>query len=243
MDHSAVGDSAVTIKPGFSHSWDVSPAGAVEIQHELRSRLIVEPLRRHPETVGGVDVSVKAGHARGAVVLLSWPDLEPCEAATAELPATFSYVPGLLAFREGPVVLEALAKLSRAPDVLVFDGQGFAHPRRIGLATHLGIVLDLPTVGCAKSRLCGEYSQPDAQRGSWTDLRDGEEIIGAVLRTQDHVRPVFVSVGHRVDLDDAVSLVLKSAPAYRLPEPIRWAHRVASGKMLHAIRNRENPQP
>lgn len=240
---SAFGDDAVTIKPVVTHSWDVSPAQAMEIQQELRSRLIVEPLQCNPETVGGVDVSVKAGRARGAVVVLSWPDLELRESATAELPVSFPYVPGLLAFREGPVVLEALARLSRAPDVLVFDAHGFAHPRRIGLATHLGIVLDLPTVGCAKSRLSGEHSEPDSQRGCWTDLRDGDEVIGAVLRTRDEVRPVFVSVGHRVDLADAVSLVLESAPRYRLPEPIRWAHRVAGGEMLHTISNRENPQP
>jgi deoxyribonuclease V len=141
-------------------------------------------------------------------------------------------VPGLLAFREGPVVLAALEKLTRRPDVLILDAHGLAHPRRMGLATHLGVILDLPSVGCAKSRLCGEYSEPGPEKGSWTRLCDEDEIIGAVVRTRDNVRPVFVSVGHRVDLETAVSLVLGCAPTYRLPETTRSAHRVAGGGSL-----------
>jgi deoxyribonuclease V len=166
------------------------------------------------------------------VVLLSYPALNPFQAATAESPVSFPYVPGLLAFREGPVVLAALEQLGDRPDVLMFDAQGLAHPRRMGLATHLGVLLDMPAVGCAKSRLCGTYVEPGERKGSWEPLVDGGEVIGAVVRTRDRVRPVFVSVGHRVDLESSVSLVLGCANRYRLPEPTRWAHRVAGGVPL-----------
>jgi deoxyribonuclease V len=179
-----------------------------------------------------VDVSVRDRQARSAVVLLSFPELEPFEAATAERPATFPYVPGLLAFREGPVVLEALRRLTERPDLLVFDAQGLAHPRRMGLATHMGVLLDMPSVGCAKSRLCGEYTEPDAKKGSWTRLWHSDEVIGAVVRTRDNVKPVFVSIGHRVSLEMAIELVVDCAPNYRLPETTRWAHRVAGGTPL-----------
>ncbi len=218
------------VTPVVSHRWDVAPAQAIAIQKALRSRVLVKSLDDQPRIVGGVDVSVKEGRARAAVVLLSWPDLEPLEAVTAERHATFPYVPGLLAFREGPVVLEALADTMAPPDVLIFDAHGLAHPRRMGLATHLGVLLDLPTVGCAKSCLCGDYREPDVGRGSWTVLRHRDEAVGAVLRTRDHVRPVFVSVGHRVDLETAVSIVLDGAPRYRLPETTRQAHRVTGGR-------------
>jgi deoxyribonuclease V len=129
-------------------------------------------------------------------------------------------------------VLAALERLERRPDVLMFDAQGWAHPRRMGLATHLGILLDVPAVGCAKSRLCGTHGAPDEQKGSWVPLMDGDEVIGAVVRTRDRVQPVFVSIGHRVDLETSVSLVLGCATRYRLPEPTRWAHRVAGGESL-----------
>lgn len=222
----------MTVEPVIAHPWDVSTDEAKEIQRELRQHVTVEPLDRSPGVVAGVDVSVKNGQARSAVVLLSFPDLKPLEGKTAEEVTRFPYVPGLLAFREGPVVLAALEKLTRRPDVLILDAHGLAHPRRMGLATHLGVILDLPSVGCAKSRLCGEYSEPGPEKGSWTRLCDEDEIIGAVVRTRDNIRPVFVSVGHRVDLETAVSLVLGCAPTYRLPETTRWAHRVAGGGSL-----------
>lgn len=222
----------MTVEPVIAHPWDVSTDEAKEIQHKLRQHVTVASLDAEPEDVAGVDVSVKSGKARSAVVLLSFPDLEPLEAETAEEATLFPYVPGLLAFREGPVVLAALEKLTTSPDVLIFDAHGLAHPRRMGLATHLGVILDLPSVGCAKSRLCGEYAEPGPEKGSWTRLRDGDEVIGAVVRTRDNVSPVFVSVGHRVDLETAVSLVLDCAPTYRLPETTRWAHRVAGGGPL-----------
>jgi deoxyribonuclease V len=222
----------MAIQPVYTHSWDVSPAEAREVQRQLRSRVVVEPLDHPPGIVAGVDVSVKGERARAAVVLLSYPDLIPFQATTAEMPVSFPYVPGLLAFREGPVVLAALEQLASRPDVLMFDAQGLAHPRRMGLATHLGILLDMPAVGCAKSRLWGTYAEPNEHKGSWTPLIDGDEVIGAVVRTRENVRPVFVSIGHRVDLKAAVALVLDCAIKYRLPEPTRWAHRVAGGESL-----------
>jgi len=226
----------MSVRPTFTHPWDVSPAEAREIQRQLRERVLVQPLDQPPEVIAGIDVSVKGEQARAAIVLLSYPDLTPFHAITAEMPVSFPYVPGLLAFREGPVVLAALERLTERPDVLMFDAQGLAHPRRMGLATHLGVLLDIPAVGCAKSRLCGVYVEPDERKGSWTPLIDGDEVIGAVVRTRDTVRPVFVSIGHRVDLETAVALVLGCATKYRLPEPIRWAHQVAGGQPLPTAR-------
>lgn len=224
----------MAVRPVFTHPWDVSPAEARAIQNRLCGRVCVQPLERRPRVVAGVDVSVKGGVAKAAVVLLSYPDLVPFQAATAALPVSFPYVPGLLAFREGPVVFAALEQLASGPDVLMFDAQGLAHPRRIGLATHLGILLDMPAVGCAKSRLCGKEVVPGEEKGSWTLLEHRGEVIGAVVRTRSRVRPVYVSVGHRVDLETAISLVLSCATKYRLPEPTRWAHRVAGGEVLPA---------
>jgi deoxyribonuclease V len=180
--------------------------------------------------VAGIDVGIKDGLARAAVVVLTLPQLELIEQACAERPATFPYVPGLLSFREAPAILDALATLTHIPDVLIFDGQGYAHPRRMGIATHIGVLLDHPAIGCAKSRLCGTYQEPGLDRGSRTWLRDGEETIGAVVRTRTRVKPVFVSVGHRVSLPTAIDTVLRCGGGYRLPEPTRRAHRVASGK-------------
>lgn len=226
----------MTLRPVFSHPWNVSPAEAWEIQHQLHSRVLVQPLPTPPQVLAGIDVSIKDEQARAAVVLLTYPDLVPFQSAVADVPVSFPYVPGLLAFREGPAVLAALESLTAQPDVLMFDAQGLAHPRRMGLATHLGVLLDVPSVGCAKSLLCGNYEQPAKQRGSWTPLYDGDEVIGAVVRTRDGVQPLFVSVGHRIDLETAISLVLTCATRYRLPEPTRWAHQVAGGRPLPAAR-------
>ena len=166
-----------------------------------------------------------------SVVVLSLPELQVIE-PYAERPITFPYVPGLLSFREAPVILDALAQLKTRPDVLMLDGQGIAHPRRLGIAAHLGVILDHPTVGCAKSRLTGKYEEPGEEKGSYTWLRDGEEIIGAVLRTRSRVKPVFVSVGNKISLDSAIDLVLRCTDRYRLPEPTRWAHRLAANPKL-----------
>lgn len=217
----------MSVRSVIAHPWDVSLAETREIQTQLRRHVLVQPLERLPEVVAGVDVSVGEVRARAAAVLLTYPDLLPLQAATAEMPVSFPYVPGSLTFREGPAALAALERLADRPDLVIFDAHGLAHPRRMGLATHLGILLDIPAIGCAKSRLCGTYVEPDEHKGSWTRLTDGDEVIGAVVRTRDRVRPVFVSVGHRVDLEAAVALVLGCVSKYRLPEPTRWAHRVA----------------
>jgi len=215
--------------PVIRHRWDISPREAIALQRELASRIIQKDVLPKITTVAGIDVGVKGGVARAAVVVMRFPELEIIEHVRAELPLAFPYVPGLLSFREAPAILEALAKLEHNPDVLIFDGQGYAHPRRMGIATHIGILLDHPTVGCAKSRLCGTFEEPGIERGSYSWLWDGKEIIGAVVRTRTRVKPVFVSVGHKMRLESAIDLVLQCGRGYRLPEPTRWAHRLASG--------------
>jgi deoxyribonuclease V len=183
-------------------------------------------LPRRLRRVAGADVSYDRGSPVlfAAVVVLDPATWEVIESAGVESRARFPYVPGYLSFREIPPLLDAFAKLSEPPDLVVADGQGRAHPRRFGLASHLGVLLDLPTIGCAKSRLVGEHREPGSRRGASTQLRDGGEVIGTVLRTQDGVKPVYVSVGHRVTLAAARRAVLALAPRHRLPEPIRAAH-------------------
>lgn len=224
------------ITPALAHPWNVSPAEARAIQQRLRQYVRLQPLPTPVRIVGGVDVSIHEETAQAAVVLLTFPDLEPLEAVTAEVRVEFPYVPGLLAFREGPAVLAAVQKLNHVPDVLIFDAQGLAHPRRMGLATHIGVLLDLPSVGCAKSRLCGEHEEPPPERGEWVPLISEGEVIGAVVRTQTGIQPLYVSVGHLTDLETAIHLVLSCSTRYRLPEPTRWAHRVAGGEALPAAR-------
>ena len=219
------------LAPVRQHPWSLSPKEAIALQRELAQEVDLNGAEEEFHTVGGVDVGIKDGVARASVAVFTYPELQRVEHAIAESPLVFPYVPGLLSFREAPVILAALARLHRVPDVLVFDGQGYAHPRRMGIATHLGILLDHPTVGCAKSRLCGTFEEPGPQRGSVSWLRDGQEIIGAVLRTRARVKPVFVSVGHKVALERAIDLILGCGRGYRLPEPTRWAHRLASRKM------------
>jgi len=216
------------LTPVVSHTWDLSPREAVALQRDLAGRTERRDRLDPVSLVAGIDVSVRGGLARSAVVVLRLPELDVVEQVLAERPVTFPYVPGLLSFREAPVILDALERLENTPQVLMFDGQGIAHPRRLGIASHLGVVLDHPSIGCAKSRLTGAYTEPAPQRGSRTWLRDGEEVIGAVLRTRDRVKPVFVSIGHRVSLDTAVELVLRCGGGYRLPEPTRRADRAAA---------------
>ncbi|HID88309.1 MAG TPA: deoxyribonuclease V [Anaerolineae bacterium] len=220
------------VRPVFDHPWDLSPAEAKQLQQRLRDRIQIEPIAGPVHWIAGVDVSVRGEISKAGVVVLSFPELEPTEAVTAERPVEFPYIPGLLAFREGPVVLDAMEKLRHRPDLVIFDAHGLSHPRRMGLATHLGVLLDLPSIGCAKSRLCGEHEEPPLERGGWVPLFDGEKVIGAVLRTRTGVHPVYVSVGHRVDLESAVEWVLRCCTRYRLPEPTRWAHRVAGGEPI-----------
>lgn len=195
----------------------------------MRERVVAQDRTAEVEVVAGVDAHFDRSRklARAAVVTLSWPDLETLEEAAAEGPLTFPYVPGLLSFREAPPVLDALEKLERTPDLLVCDAHGVAHPRRFGLACHLGVITGVPTFGVAKSRLVGEHEEPGRERGSRAPLVDRGETIGAVVRTRTGVRPVYVSVGHRVSLDTAVEWTLALAPRYRLPETTRRADRKA----------------
>jgi len=170
-----------------------------------------------------------SGRIRAAVAVLDADSLELAESAVVSVTARFPYVPGLLSFREAPAVLLALSRLRQPPDLLLCDGQGIAHPRRLGIACHLGLVSGLPSIGVAKSRLVGSYREPGAARGDWSELRDGEEIIGAVLRSRQGVKPLFVSIGHRVCLQTAIAWTLRCVTRYRLPETTRAAHRLASG--------------
>jgi deoxyribonuclease V len=222
------------VKLSISHLWDLSVQEAKGLQPGLAEHVIPETTFDPGEvhTVAGVDVGFRGDIARAAVVVLSFPGLEPVEVARGEAELTFPYVPGLLTFREGPSVLAALEKLTTWPDLFIFDGQGLAHPRRIGLAAHMGVILDHPSIGCAKSRLTGTHAEPGERVGDWVPLLDGEEIIGAVVRSRAKVKPLYVSIGHRVDLATAVDLVLRCTKGYRLPETTRYAHKVAGGAEL-----------
>lgn len=212
------------------HPWNVTPKEAVVIQRTLCDQVIEQDAFSGPRTVAGVDVGFEQDGAvtRAAVAVLRYPQLDLCEQSLVRRPTCFPYVPGLLSFREVPAVLEALEGLSQLPDVIICDGQGRAHPRRFGLACHLGVVTGLATVGAAKKRLFGEHAGVASEKGAWTALRDGEEIIGAVLRTRADVKPMYVSVGHKVSLATAIELVMGCTTRYRLPETTRHAHRLAS---------------
>ena len=239
------------------HHWDVTPAEAREIQLGLRHR--VERTDRLPRLrrVAGADVALelaepggwRKGHGRAfaGVVVYRFPEMEELERVSAEQPLRFPYLPGLLSFREIPALLAAFERLRHAPDLIFCDGQGYAHPRRFGIACHLGLLLDRPAIGVAKSRLVGEYREPAARAGSSAPLLDGEsgEVLGAVLRTREGVRPVFISQGHRISLDRAVELTMAVSDGYRLPRPIRdadhWVGTVRRGPALPGIRRRPRP--
>lgn len=214
------------------HDWDVSTTEAIRIQQKIAERVAFEPLARTPETIAGVDVSFrrtgyKQYDAQCGIAVLSLPELDVVDRVQRRGEVTFPYVPGLLSFREIPSVLESLERLRIWPDLIMTDGQGYAHPRRLGLACHLGVALDIPTFGVAKKRLVGAYEEPDAEKGSATPLLDGDELIGMVVRTRSRVNPVFVSVGHRITLDEAVRFTLACSPRFKIPEPTRVAHRLS----------------
>jgi deoxyribonuclease V len=213
----------------FAHAWDVSPAEAFALQKQLATQVIRENQLGPVATVAGVDVGFREDLAHAAIAVLNFPELQLIDHALATRPVTFPYVPGLLSFREGPAVLEALSKLKSKVDLLIFDGQGLAHPRRFGLACHMGLLADIPAIGCAKSWLTGQYEEPGSRRGDFTSLTDKGEVIGAVVRTRDKTKPLFVSIGHRVDLPASINYVLACCRGYRLPETTRWAHRLAGG--------------
>lgn len=214
------------------HSWDLQPGDAIALQKRLRDQIITTDLFTTIETVAGVDVGFeeKGRITRAAVCVLSWPDLTPLEDSVARQPTRLPYIPGLLSFRELPAMLSALEKLAALPDLLMVDGHGIAHPRRIGNASHLGLYTGIPSLGVGKSRLTGEHDEPGENKGDWTPLTDKGERIGVVLRTRDRVKPVFISTGHMISLESARQFALGAATRYRLPETTRRADKLASRK-------------
>jgi len=212
--------------PHSLHSWDLTPSEAIEVQQRLRALVRLEPLTREVHTIAGADISFNkfSETVYAGIVVLSLPDLRIIEEAGVRSVTKFPYVPGLLSFRETPSLLEAWDKLQTRPDVLMLDGQGIAHPRRFGIACHVGLLLDLPTIGCAKSILTGRHGDLGLEAGSQSPLIDRGEQVGVALRTKNKVAPVYVSAGHLIDLTSAVDLVMRSTGKYRQPEPTRQAH-------------------
>jgi deoxyribonuclease V len=208
------------------HPWKVTPEQAIRIQENLRHRIILKSTFSQIRTIGGGDVSYQkeGDFLFGAMVVLSFPQMETLEVATAVGKISFPYLPGLLTFREGPILIRAFQKLRMRPDLLIFDGQGIAHPRGMGLATHLGIWFNLPSIGCAKTPLLEEFATPGPLKGSFESIQKNGREVGAVLRTKNRVKPVFVSPGHRIDLPTSIRLILESCQGFRLPEPLRRAH-------------------
>jgi deoxyribonuclease V len=220
------------------HSWDLSYSQARELQTRLASKVKFTPVKKKPKLIAGLDCALSKDGQKifAAVVTLKLPDLELIETVGAVRKLTFPYIPGLLSFREAPVCIEAVEKLKSRPDIFIIDGQGIAHPRRLGLAAHLGLFFNKPTIGCAKSRLIGSFEEPPFIKGTYSPLMDGEDCIGAVVRTRDNIKPVFVSVGNKCLLDEAVMITLACTTKYRLPEPTRLAHQTV-GKLKLNIKN------
>lgn len=217
--------------PPIEHPWDVSVSEAVAIQKRL-APLVERQNRFDPEDItliAGVDAGFPKETARAAIAVLTYPGFEVVETAVAEIPVAFPYVPGLLSFREAPAVLAAFERLETTPHLVIVDGQGLAHRRRFGIACHLGVLLDIPTIGSAKSLLVGRHAPVPEEAGATVDLIDKGEVIGAVVRTRARVKPLYVSIGHRIDLPTAVRFILATCRRYRLPEPQRAAHNAASG--------------
>ena len=242
-------DSIMQIKK--LHSWNLSYSQAIELQKRLASKVQFTPLKKPPKLIAGLDCAFTKNGQKiiAAAVVIKLPDFDLIETTTALRKVTFPYIPGLLSFREAPVCIAAVEKLKNEPDAFVIDGQGIAHPRRLGLAAHLGLFFDKPTIGCAKSRLTGSFEKPTPEKGAYTLLKDkkslkhntsdesrttSDEIIGAVVRTRTNVEPVFVSVGNKCLLKDAIKITLDCTTKYRLPEPTRLAHQLVSKLKLKA---------
>jgi deoxyribonuclease V len=221
----------MTLKP--LHSWKLAPREAVALQKALAQNVEISGEVLSVRLIGGADISVPRGSriARAAVVVLSYPELEVVEIASCEAEPAFPYIPGLLSFREAPLIIDLFGKLSHRPELLIVDGQGIAHPRRIGIASHLGLWLDIPTIGCAKSRLCGEHAAVGDEAGSAVELMHNGEVIGTVLRSRVGSRPLYISVGHKISLENAVRWIKACTRGYRLPEPSRLAHLAAGGNL------------
>lgn len=211
------------------HDWNLKPDEAIALQKQLASQVIsTQPIDLGAvRLVAGVDVSVKNEVSQAAVVVITYPELHLVETVLASQPTPFPYIPGLLSFREGPVLEQAFQKLEHVPDVFIFDGMGIAHPRRIGIASHMGLWLEKPTIGCGKTHLIGDYQEPTPERGAYSQLVNKGDVIGVALRTRAGVKAVYISPGHLADLETSIQLTLSCTPKYRLPEPIRLAHGAA----------------
>ncbi|GJL80135.1 MAG: endonuclease V [Nitrospinaceae bacterium] len=212
------------------HAWNVSPKQATEIQKGLASKIRLTGSRTPPAIVAGADISFTKHSSRAfaGIVLLEFPSLKVVNELALEDELTFPYVPGLLSFREAPILLKLFCEVTPAPDLLFFDGQGLAHPRKFGLACHLGLILDRPAIGCAKTKLTGEYKEPGLAKGSCSDLLDNDQNVGAVLRSRENCNPIFVSVGHKIDINTAIQRTLECTTRYRIPEPTRLAHHLVN---------------
>jgi deoxyribonuclease V len=210
------------------HDWRISAAEAIALQKQMAVELVDQPLDvSQIKLVAGVDVSVKNEISQAAVVISTFPDMQPVETVRTQMPTPFPYIPGLLTFREGPVLEEAFKKLQHVPDVFIFDGNGRIHPRKMGIAAHLGLWLQKPTIGCGKTLMIGDYVEPPDERGKYADLMYRGAVIGAILRTRAGTKPVFISAGHLMDLPGSIAITMACTGKYRLPEPIRMAHHAA----------------
>jgi deoxyribonuclease V len=215
------------------HNWDLT----ISESRDLQNRLALEVSRVgsviEPRFIAGIDVSTRKSRGIGtaAVVVLEYPGLELVEIKTIRGDIEFPYVPGLLSFREAPLILKACEQLIHTPDLIMVDGQGIAHPRRLGIAAHLGLFFDVPTIGCAKSRLCGTHQLPGLDPGCFEELVDNNETIGVVLRTKYNVKPVYISIGNNISIEESIYWVMSCCRGYRLPEPIRFAHQAAGGNL------------
>ena len=211
-------------------TWTQNLQTAKKIQETLKKQVITENQFNQINYVAGVDVGFEDNYTitKAAVAILNFPQLELVEKSISRLPTTFPYIPGYLSFREIPAILEAIKQIKIIPDLILCDGQGIAHPRRFGLACHLGVILDHPTIGVAKSLLIGNHQELPLTKGNWQPLTDKDEIIGAVLRTRTNVKPVYVSIGHKISLESAIKYVLACTTKYKLPETTRWADKLAS---------------
>ncbi len=225
------------------HPWNVSYKKAIEIQKKLEKSIILKYAGKNFKYIAGADVSYlpvsptgtkKSKMFYASVIVFELKTMKRVEAVTASGKVDFPYIPGLLSFRESPILLKAFAKIKTNPDMVILDAQGIAHPRGVGLASHIGLLLDKPSIGCAKTRLTGDYNEMGGEVGSYSHLTVQDKVVGAVLRTRKNVKPVFISPGHKIDLNTSIDLVLKSCCGYRLPEPIRQAHnlvkKTATGK-------------
>lgn len=203
--------------------WPTNIIGARTIQEAFINKVKIAPLKGTPKHIAGVDAAFLGDRIISVACLYKYPDLTPIEERYVAAEVSFPYIPGYLSFREGPSIIQALSSLNIRPDLILFDGQGIAHPKGLGIAAHIGALLDLPSIGCAKSRLVGEYEEPGYKKGSWSPLGYKGKVVGAVLRTRDNVRPLFISPGHRIDLKGSIEIVLRCTSKYRLPEPLRRA--------------------